>query len=145
MDGNVQIILLTFVGIFLLWFGYSLFTHFGSKMAPIPDVAASNGRRLPEGIPGAPRTCPLCSILLQKGERVRSKAFPSMGGKERLMHVMGCPYCLDGPKPRRRVCPVCGGSLNRDEFLVARLFDRPGRSHVHVLGCTRCRGPHSAR
>jgi hypothetical protein len=21
------------------------------------------------------------------------------------------------------------------------MFDKPGRSHVHVLGCSRCRGP----
>jgi hypothetical protein len=31
--------------------------------------------------------------------------------------------------------------LNYDENLIARLFDKPGRSHVHVLGCSRCRGP----
>jgi hypothetical protein len=24
---------------------------------------------------------------------------------------------------------------------VCRMFDRPGRSHVHVLGCSRCRRP----
>jgi hypothetical protein len=23
------------------------------------------------------------------------------------------------------------------------MFDKPGRSHVHVLGCSRCRGPGS--
>jgi hypothetical protein len=31
--------------------------------------------------------------------------------------------------------------LNYDENLIARFFDKPGRSHVHVLGCSRCRGP----
>jgi hypothetical protein len=28
---------------------------------------------------------------------------------------------------------------------VARIFERPRRSHVHVLGCSRCRGPKSGR
>jgi hypothetical protein len=42
------------------------------------------------------------------------------------------------------VCPVCGNHLTNDEMLIARLFDKPGRSHVHVLGCSKCR-PHSPR
>jgi hypothetical protein len=25
------------------------------------------------------------------------------------------------------------------------MFEKPGRSHVHVLGCSRCRGPRSGR
>jgi hypothetical protein len=35
--------------------------------------------------------------------------------------------------------------LQDDEILVARLFDKPGRSHVHVLGCSQCRGPGAMR
>jgi hypothetical protein len=32
--------------------------------------------------------------------------------------------------------------LRAEEILISRLFERPGRrSHVHVLGCTKCRGP----
>jgi hypothetical protein len=62
-----------------------------------------------------------------------------MGNADRLMYIAGCYYCLEGDRPR--VCPVCGAVLNPDENLIARLFDKPGRSHVHVLGCSRCRGP----
>jgi hypothetical protein len=36
---------------------------------------------------------------------------------------------------------VCGAVLEDGEVLIARLFDKPGRSHVHVLGCSQCRGP----
>jgi hypothetical protein len=55
------------------------------------------------------------------------------------MHISGCVYCLEGD--RRRVCPVCGAVLQDGEYLIARLYDKPVRSHVHVQGCTRCRGP----
>jgi hypothetical protein len=85
----------------------------------------------------------VCSARLERGERVKSSAFPSMGGADRLMNISGCPYCLTGS--RGRSCPVCGIALHSEEVLVARLFDKPGRSHVHVLGCTRCRGPRSRR
>ncbi len=147
MGGAVQIVLLTFTGIFLLWFGYTLFTRFGSARRPrrASGEAGDTATARPEGLPGAPRTCPLCSVRLVHGERVRSAAFPSMDGKERMMHVMGCPYCLDTRNARRRACPVCGAALGNDDYLIARMFERPGRSHVHVLGCTRCRGPRSNR
>jgi hypothetical protein len=40
------------------------------------------------------------------------------------------------------VCPVCGLVLRDEEILISRMFERPGRrAHVHVLGCSRCRGP----
>ncbi len=142
MNGSVQLLVMATLGAFLLWFGYSLFFGFGNfshspKKKPYP---------VKQGIPGAPRTCPICSILLEHGERVSSSAFPSMdGGKDRLMHVLGCPYCLDSNTKRTRTCPVCGKILATSEYLIARMFEKPGRSHVHVLGCSRCRGPKSLR
>ncbi|MDR2079594.1 MAG: hypothetical protein LBP74_07735 [Treponema sp.] len=139
MGSFLQVLVFVLIGVFLLWFGYSLF--FGVR-AP-PGSALSRSRRPKrshgEGFPGAPRTCPVCSARLDPGERVKSAAFPSLGGYDRLMHISGCPYCLEGDRPRS--CPVCGASLGLDEILIARMFDRPGRSHVHVLGCNRCRGP----
>jgi predicted nucleic acid-binding Zn ribbon protein len=138
----VQLLILATIGAFLLWFGYSLFFGFGSSLR------SSQKRKHParQGIPGAPRTCPVCSIVLEHGERVQSSAFPSMdGGKDRLMHVLGCPYCLDTNEKRIRTCPVCGKNLASSEYLIARMFEKPGRSHVHVLGCSRCRGPKSLR
>jgi predicted nucleic acid-binding Zn ribbon protein len=131
------------IGVLLLWFGYSLF--FGSG-AGKPRYARNRRKRkgaLREGIPGAPRTCPVCSALLERGERVKSAAFPAMGKLDRLMHISGCPYCLEGERPR--TCPVCGVNLKPGEFLIARMFEKPGRSHVHVLGCSCCRGPRSGR
>ncbi len=142
MGASLQIVLFVLTGTLLLWFGYTLF--FG--LEPPGKPAAPRTRRpadLPEGVPGAPRVCPVCSAKLAAGERVKSSAFPSMGGSDRLMHISGCVYCLSGE--RRRACPVCGKTLKPDEFLIARLFDKPGRSHVHVLGCTKCRGPRSQR
>jgi hypothetical protein len=57
------------------------------------------------------------------------------------MHIWGCVYCLKGKRKRR--CPVCGAELQAGEYLISRIFERPRRSHVHVIGCTRCRGPHA--
>lgn len=144
MDGWIQLFILVILGVFLLWFGYTLF--FGT--ARKPGVYARWDRQkktgtLPvkdsPGSSGAPRTCPVCSAWLVPGERVKSTAFPSLKGKDRMMHITGCVYCIEGN--RLRICPVCGAELARDEILFARLFDKPGRSHVHILGCSHCR-PH---
>jgi hypothetical protein len=135
----VQILAFVVIGALLLWFGYTLFFVHG------PHLQFSQGGRRKkkgasetEGEAGDPRTCPVCSIRLLYGERVKSSAYPAMGKTDRLMNIFGCPYCLEGE--RQRVCPVCGKTLKFNEFLIARLFDKPGRSHVHVLGCTQCRG-----
>jgi hypothetical protein len=149
MGGWIQLFLLVIIGTFLLWFGYSLF--FGANRRP--EVYARGDRQKKSGIfakkgssgasgaSGAAKTCPVCSAWLTPGERVKSVAFPSLGGKDRLIHISGCVYCIEGT--RLRICPVCGAEIARDELLIARLFDKPGRSHVHVLGCSRCRGPGS--
>jgi hypothetical protein len=134
MNLYFQILIFVIIGMGLLYFGYSFL--FG------PGARAHASRRGEnndlEGEAGMPRTCPVCSIRLVHGERVKSSALPAMGKADRLMYIDGCPHCLSGERPR--VCPVCGKLLNYDETLVARLFDKPGRSHVHVLGCSKCRG-----
>ena len=137
----VQILIFVTIGVVLLWFGYSLF--FG-RLAGIHLEGQDRARRKqPErgssGDPGEPQVCPVCSARLNKGELVKSMAFPSLtGGKDRFKHIRCCFYCLDGN--RRRTCPVCGAYLNDDEILIARMFERSRRrSHVHVLGCSRCR------
>lgn len=142
MDGTLQLLILSTLGVFLLWLGYTLFVSFGSGRPPADRRV---GKAQASGIPGAPRTCPVCSALLSRGERVKSSAFPSLGGVDRIMHVFGCPYCLSGASPRERACPVCGRRLAPQDYLIARMFEKPGRSHVHVLGCTVCRGPRSLR
>ena len=138
-----EVVFFLFIGIALLWFGYTLFFQVG-----VPAFGGLGRRRRgpkKEGCPGDPQTCPVCSAKLREGELVSSAAFPSMnGGKDRFMHIKGCIYCLRGD--RDRVCPVCGGILRGSEILISRLFERSGRrSHVHVLGCSRCKGPPSGR
>jgi hypothetical protein len=139
MQVIIQILLFTFAGLTLLWFGYMLF--FAIPGGTAFPVFCRKHRRKPggEGFPGAPRTCPVCCAKLEKGERVKSAAFPSFNGEERLMHISGCIYCIKGD--RRRVCPVCNAVLRNDEYLVARFYEKkkPQRAHVHVLGCSRCK------
>ncbi|MDR1249355.1 MAG: hypothetical protein LBK63_08640 [Treponema sp.] len=137
MNSYLQILGFVIIGIGLLYFGYSLFLGFGARGRSLGRGKKGKDDDL-EGEAGMPRTCPVCSIKLLHGERVKSSAFPAMGKADRLMYINGCPYCLGGDRPR--VCPVCGNQLNYDESLIARLFDKPGRSHVHVLGCSKCRG-----
>jgi RNase P subunit RPR2 len=137
MGSYIQALALSIIGVFFLWFGFTLF--FRNAFA---GVAKTRRRRTPKrktatGIPGAPRTCPVCSAVLARGERVKSTAYPSMGGKDRLMHISGCTYCLEGD--RVRSCPVCGAVLKPGDILVARMYDKPGRSHVHVIGCSQCK------
>ena len=85
------------------------------------------------------KTCPVCNTKLENNETVNSYAYPSFNREDRFMHIRGCPFCLNGKKDR--VCPVCKIMLEGDEVLICRLFDRPGqRVHIHVLGCTKCRG-----
>jgi len=141
MTAILQIFLFTLAAILLLWFGYTLFFAIPGGSSVSGGGRKGRVRRRgkgPEtGVAGAPRTCPVCSAKLVKGERVKSTAYPSMGGSDRFMHIFGCVFCLDGD--RRRVCPVCKATLRIEEFLVARLYEKPGRSHVHVIGCSRCK------
>ena len=147
MGQFLNVLLFVFLGIALLWFGYTLFFQIGSPAWGGSGRRRYNGVLKPRGesIPGEPQTCPVCSAKLNEGELVSSAAFPSLnGGKDRFMHIRGCLYCLRGD--RERVCPVCGIVLKGNEILISRLFHRQGRrSHVHVLGCTCCKGPRSSR
>lgn len=141
MGQYLEALLLVIAAVVLLWFGYTLF--FGRKgrsSSQNPGFFWTRRKKRPrgEGLPGAPQTCPVCCAKLVEGELVKSRAFPSLnGGNDRLMHIRGCLYCLKGE--RKRNCPVCGISLTEEEFLVARMFERPRRPHVHILGCSRCR------
>lgn len=95
------------------------------------------------------KPCPLCNTMLRRGETVHSVVFS--GGdaassrqddgrpRDYLAHIFGCPYCYPANAEHVRRCPVCRKDLSADGFVVARMFDKPGRKHVHVLGCGRCR------
>jgi len=86
----------------------------------------------------SPRLCPLCSCELALGERVKSDIL--RGKSDSLMRIYGCPHCWPSvPGANERHCPVCGATISPEGHAVARYFERPGRKHVHVLGCTECR------
>ena len=146
MGQFLQIFFLVITGVFLLWFGYTLFFGVGSGAGNGGNGLSSKYNKkksLKASYPGAPQTCPVCSVKLDEGLLVRSMAFPSLnGGKDRFMHIRGCIHCLAGE--RDRICPVCAHVLTGDEVLICRLFERQHtflqRPHVHVLGCTYCRG-----
>ena len=139
MGSYLQILAFVITGVVLLWFGYSL--YFGPR-GPLRSMGFNRIKRKrwrKSGKPGDPQVCPVCSAILKKGELVSSHAFPSLsGGRDRLMHIQGCYFCLIKDRPRR--CPVCGNNLNTNDYLISRMFERPRRkNHVHVLGCTRCK------
>ena len=135
MQEYLQILVFVIIGVALLWFGFTLF--FGRL-----GLIRSNLDRLPKpdkASPSDPQACPICSSKLKKGDLVRTLAFPSItGGNDRLMHIRGCIYCINGGM--QRTCPVCGVSLGTNDILVARIFERPHRrSHVHISGCSKCK------
>jgi len=148
MKQLLQILIFIPIGILLIWFGYTLFITIG--IPALGEFGRRSFRRKAneasgESAAGNPKTCPVCFSRLRRGEQVSSAAFPAVNGsKERFMHIKGCVHCLKGDL--ERVCPVCGIILKDDEVVIARLYDRPGRrSHVHVIGCTKCKGPGSQR
>lgn len=89
------------------------------------------------------RDCPICGTPLKRGETVHSHLFP--GKPDGMMYIFGCPYCYkDHPKRKelknvKRICPYCKDEIPEDGWVVARVFEKPGKTHVHVLGCTVCR------
>jgi predicted nucleic acid-binding Zn ribbon protein len=144
MDTLFQSLICSIIGVILLWFGYTLFCRFRKDRQEVVAYKSDgirsrsqSGPQVESGKPGNPRVCPVCAAKLEHGERVKSDAFPGIPGQGRLMHIWGCVYCLDGS--RKRLCPVCGASIRTDQMLVARMFEKPGHSHVHVLGCGHCR------
>jgi len=84
------------------------------------------------------RFCPLCNTALSKGENVKSKIYPT-GDKDSLMEMFGCPNCIPPLGKADRICPVCKKILPADGYVIGRYFVRPGKRHLHVLGCTLCR------
>lgn len=101
------------------------------------------------------KPCPLCDSMLHKGETVHTVVYTGAKQKavgddetytvsrssvdESLVHMFGCPYCYPANDEHPRVCPVCKDELETDDYVIARMFVRNRKKHVHVLGCTRCR------
>ena len=137
--GYLQILVFVIFGVALLWFGYNMLIGQWDRIRAVSRFNRAQ-KLLDNRInPEDPQSCPICSVKLYRGELVNTLAFPSItGGQDRLMHVLGCVYCIGGAIKRK--CPVCGSKLHHSEFLVARLFERKHRrNHVHILGCIHCR------
>lgn len=137
----LQILIFVIMGIVLVWFGYSLFIRLFAELLPERKSKPRQAQFVKGTVlsGSGPQVCPICSTRLNTGELVKTHAFPSItGGRDRLMHIRGCVYCINGGKERR--CPVCGAVLLEEEILIARMFERlQRRSHIHVIGCSRCR------
>ena len=144
---STEIIIIVVVGLILVWLFYTLL--FSIKLPKFKwGAKEEDDMELPfvrEGTAGDPKTCPVCAAKLYEGQLVNSAAFPAAkGSRDRLMHIRGCTYCISGQ--RERSCPVCQASLRVEEHLISSLFERSmgasaKRSHVHVVGCSKCRGP----
>jgi hypothetical protein len=101
------------------------------------------------------KPCPICGTLLERGERVHTIVFSgeSPGHRKRdqerprdaVVHMFGCPYCYPPNGTYQRICPVCTKPIPDDGFVVARMFEKGSRKHVHVLGCTSCRSGAAAQ
>ena len=139
MSNYIQILIFVTIGIVLLWFGYRLIMGQWTKARTNWKIKALVRSGKGTSTPGEPQVCPICSSKLERSDYVKTHAFPSItGGKDRLMHIRGCMFCMEGNLERN--CPVCNATLADEEFLVARLFERPRRrAHVHVIGCNHCR------
>ena len=96
------------------------------------------------------KPCPLCHTMLSRGERVHTVVFSKdsvdaerrprpVTIKESMVHMFGCAYCRPPSGTQPRICPVCKREIRDDGFAIARMFERDGRKHMHVLGCTECR------
>ena len=135
MLDSLRTLIFIILGIALVWFGYRVL--FGQYVKV--RRAAWGLQKKGVGKAGAPKVCLVCKAKLPKGELVKTRAFPSLtGGKDKLMHIQGCVFCLSGK--RTRICPVCSARLSTEDKLVARMFDRSfNRHHVHVIGCSHCR------
>jgi len=109
-------------------------------MSPVyPYLPWSKRKGSIRGRPGDPQICPVCSIVMLRGELVKTIAYATgVRGKDYLVHVKGCYSCLENDLPR--CCPICKHKMSVNDYLVARMFDRPNKkNHMHVLGCNHCR------
>jgi len=80
--------------------------------------------------------CPLCGSKLADNKRVKSILYP--GKPDSMMEINGCPFCYPVNSKIKRICPVCKKEVPKDGHVIARVFIKPNKKHVHVLGCTGC-------
>lgn len=118
-------------GIILFGLLYFLFKQSGSANRYSRVQNSENGDNSEKTKP-----CPLCGTPLKPGEKVHSVMYP--GKPDSLMEIFGCPYCEKPDSRQTRICPVCKKEMEAESVLIARVFSKPGKTHVHVLGCSQC-------
>lgn len=131
---SFYVIFLVFVGILLLVLAYGMFSP-SYKKAGQKKPSRQRGKIGDSGV------CPVCGTQLVNGAQIKSALFP--GKTDRICHIFGCPYCHPFTEESiQRTCPVCHKKVPQEEYLFARLFERPNQKrHVHILGCKNCRLP----
>ena len=133
MGSFLQAVAFSIGGAFLLWLGYRMFS------GELTYLHQRKKQR--KAKPNRPKSCPICSTLLSKGELVDTCVFQAWpGSKERVMYVSGCIFCIQGNKARR--CPVCREPLDISGHLVSRVREPEQAgydNHVHIVGCNICR------
>lgn len=139
MNDIVNIVILAGVGVFLLFLFYMFaYKPYASrKEYKNPRFRKDQQGTIREKGVGM-RKCPVCNEVLAPGMQVKSKLF-SQKGRDRIMHVLGCPYCWPENTEFSRMCPVCAHIIPRNGYLIARYFEDAKHKHVHVLGCSGCR------
>jgi len=94
------------------------------------------------------KTCPICGSVLKKGEKIHSIVFTGkktsiknvggIGSGDKVIHIYGCPYCYPIETGVKRICPVCKKEIPDSGYLIGRIWNRKGKIHLHILGCTQC-------
>lgn len=139
MDDLVFAAVLASLGAFLLWaFWFFIYRPFARRRERAAPRFVSDGLGVVREKGVGVRSCPVCGERLMPGALVKSTIFKSTG-TDKVMQIYGCPYCWPENSEYRRVCPVCEKVVPRGGYLLARYFEKPGRRHVHVLGCSGCR------
>ena len=99
-----------------------------ARSSPPPDHPETEKRT---------KHCPLCGSEMGPRDNVHTVVY-TVGESDQLAEIHGCPRCRPPGGTEIRRCPVCKQTLGVSDFVHARYFMRPGKKHVHVLGCTRC-------
>ncbi len=86
--------------------------------------------------------CPVCGTMMLPGENIVTKVFTTTGQvNDQICYIYGCPHCYPVCQSGvKRTCPVCHKSVEQNQYLLARRFNKTksGTPHVIVNGCGNC-------
>lgn len=108
--------------------------YFSKKSGPVRGKKKKSG--------GGFVNCPVCGTMMLPGENLVSKVFVTSGQvNDQICYIYGCPHCYPRVEPGvKRLCPVCHKSVEQNQYLLARRFNKTksGTPHVIVNGCGNC-------